>query len=1241
MKKFYKIIHKHSRKSLFQVSAYMLFAALIFVGLKTLKSSNIAFASTLLNVTVLNVNPTQAILTYTAPDTNACSVEVSESSGYTPLVHDVDPSLFAGSNLDSRSSGTGTANVSRVFVVGKRAAEKATDNKFYSRALQTHKLQYYRITCGSAINTGSFTTANIPIGNNYPELLPADPLNPGAYAYPTISTSDRTQQIIDPQTGLLIEPLTVSTDGFDPSHTNFTAAGFMNHCSNQLVSDSLGDQGYHCLIGSALFWINAITGESRPLTSIGIPNNPAESLEGGPCYWGFVLDFSKPGTVYCSVDDGGLVAPAPAHRLIVQIDYLGSNVAGNGTSVLQECNGSNQPCLQYTLITPPSNDLYSKIQAFDTHFNDFTPHTGCYISTIQNNNLILYCQKSGQDTIAWLAVFNLNTNSIIAAIPTWEVAPLRWGVLHSVAYNGDVNWLGFVQNTTERYPGTSFSSKLTQSLSTTLTTCPVNSFGATGANCSDINVDGQPCASSPENSDEITNPVKCVDSQRPYYLQDAQPGDYAHFGVRYGTNSETVRIIAMNGNTWTIQRNITDTDWILTPRTQPIGTLLTMIGSSGQISGSSWYWDYINDPRGVNSGNATIIRDTNFNGNHTVYRPNLSVEGNRVRFGAIPDFINATPVTVLEDGPFAGLVQDMFNGIPWTVDEHPSEPFYNQWYLDANPWQGGHWPTTSGQSLGGTLYKFTSNAYGGNGTQTNLHPDLVPTLATSGHYILQDVSGPNSVITTGSSDNYKYCIAKNAGECFSGSNIGDVYVNAPDVTTAYCVDAGRSGQNGWLSQDICIGDNGTRVNTIIQQGIAVPDTVGVTGRVLSRGFIKYRRQEEFSNVHALPNGNWFMFQVPPSADYGGESGQLFIAKIPPFPSADSVDRTNFLPISVTVPRPTVAGAVSSGVLFGYAENGSVTDFHCTSRQESCFATNKISNQYSYLSDAPTPVSCLLGCTITVPAVPGRVVYLRSQYLNVRGNVVEQNNIQVAIAEPPYTVSPVVSSDITPPVISSISVGSLNTSSVTLTWLTNESSDTQVEYGLTTDYGQSTTLDSSLTTTHTVNVGSLLTHTMYHYRVKSRDADGNLGTSSDGTFTTASSVSSGGGGGYSGGGGGGGNTGTVSVEPSPDTGVNINTPTTVKVPSSLAQLPATPGPVISHPLRVGVTTYISEIKNLQRYLIQKGYLASGLDTGFFGNLTRTALQRFQCKTILVCSGNEVSTGYGVAGPKTRAAILQNK
>ncbi|PYQ11177.1 MAG: hypothetical protein DMF80_22465, partial [Acidobacteria bacterium] len=94
-------------------------------------------------------------------------------------------------------------------------------------------------------------------------------------------------------------------------------------------------------------------------------------------------------------------------------------------------------------------------------------------------------------------------------------------------------------------------------------------------------------------------------------------------------------------------------------------------------------------------------------------------------------------------------------------------------------------------------------------------------------------------------------------------------------------------------------------------------------------------------------------------------------------------------------------------------------------------------------------------------------------------------------------------DTTPPVISAVSAGSIGAAGATVTWTTSEPADTQVEYGPTTAYGSSTTVNGSLVLAHSQAVSGLAAGTLYHYRVKSRDAAGNLAVSADFTFTTAS------------------------------------------------------------------------------------------------------------------------------------------
>jgi len=92
-------------------------------------------------------------------------------------------------------------------------------------------------------------------------------------------------------------------------------------------------------------------------------------------------------------------------------------------------------------------------------------------------------------------------------------------------------------------------------------------------------------------------------------------------------------------------------------------------------------------------------------------------------------------------------------------------------------------------------------------------------------------------------------------------------------------------------------------------------------------------------------------------------------------------------------------------------------------------------------------------------------------------------------------------DATAPTVSSVAATNVANGSATITWLTNEAATSQVEYGLTTAYGQLTALDPTLLTSHTVALTGLAQQTTYNYRVRSKDAAGNERLGSNLTFKT--------------------------------------------------------------------------------------------------------------------------------------------
>ncbi len=95
-------------------------------------------------------------------------------------------------------------------------------------------------------------------------------------------------------------------------------------------------------------------------------------------------------------------------------------------------------------------------------------------------------------------------------------------------------------------------------------------------------------------------------------------------------------------------------------------------------------------------------------------------------------------------------------------------------------------------------------------------------------------------------------------------------------------------------------------------------------------------------------------------------------------------------------------------------------------------------------------------------------------------------------------------DTTPPILSNVKVTNVTSGgSAEITWNTDEPATSQVSYGTSASYGtlQPSQTDTQLTTFHDVMLNGLAPQTTFHYKVISRDADGNEKSSADATFTT--------------------------------------------------------------------------------------------------------------------------------------------
>ncbi|RLG28482.1 hypothetical protein DRO03_09730 [Methanosarcinales archaeon] len=93
-------------------------------------------------------------------------------------------------------------------------------------------------------------------------------------------------------------------------------------------------------------------------------------------------------------------------------------------------------------------------------------------------------------------------------------------------------------------------------------------------------------------------------------------------------------------------------------------------------------------------------------------------------------------------------------------------------------------------------------------------------------------------------------------------------------------------------------------------------------------------------------------------------------------------------------------------------------------------------------------------------------------------------------------------DTTPPIITNVANGTPTDSSVTITWTTDEASDSLVRYGTTSGVYTDDLSDMAMTTSHSIGLSGLSAATTYYFVVNSTDASSNSNESEEHSFTTA-------------------------------------------------------------------------------------------------------------------------------------------
>jgi hypothetical protein len=209
-------------------------------------------------------------------------------------------------------------------------------------------------------------------------------------------------------------------------------------------------------------------------------------------------------------------------------------------------------------------------------------------------------------------------------------------------------------------------------------------------------------------------------------------------------------------------------------------------------------------------------------------------------------------------------------------------------------------------------------------------------------------------------------------------------------------------------------------------------------------------------------------------------------------ATSAYDAVNGQTLAIVYAANAASGATTVTASFGAMPSLQRLEMHeyagiATANPLDAIATN--------IADGATTVNTITSGTATITGsapVSNGSHTLTAQARDAAGNTTTSVAVTVTVNN---------AGDTTPPVISGVAASSITASGATIRWTTNEASDSQVDYGLTTAYGSTSPLNGSLVTTHSVILGALTGGTTYHVRMLSKDAAANLALSSDFIFAT--------------------------------------------------------------------------------------------------------------------------------------------
>ena len=481
--------------------------------------------------------------------------------------------------------------------------------------------------------------------------------------------------------------------------------------------------------------------------------------------------------------------------------------------------------------------------------------------------------------------------------------------------------------------------------------------------------------------------------------------------TEFGNDSEHVVVTAASDNgdgTWdlTITRHIDGTVPINTgPFTAGSAYLIMEPNGHIYVNRGTHSCNFVSDPdcseNALQNGcchNSTIVSPTDIT-------KSFHQGANAAFFQGPPESVNInTTHTVSMIPDFAGVSSLL--GLGNSSQKHPSQP-------GVDPALGGKGLTALDKFnlMGGvgalnntaiTLVGGFENVYKVNSPAIN--PKHLPLYAFDGRHWYTSKSTPAQDSLT-DFDSHRFCFALATDDCVAGSSTGDFYIASPDLNPALRYFSSTEGNN--------VG--AVEINNVgVASGVSYADCAiemylrghydgqnpvrlgGAYARCLMQGLEDPRGRTVFSNVQCVGNNcDWattIVSDPPRNRSYA-------ILEIPPLAADPSNDPLTFLP--VTVDFAQAPGAADAYIEFGYGDDPD-EPFRCKAHTflGKCIAGSATVNEADpFLWEGETITGVAFGggrATITIPALPNRVLHYRIVQRDAGGAVVSSGPTEIVV-----------------------------------------------------------------------------------------------------------------------------------------------------------------------------------------------------------------------------------------------------